>query len=512
MKEYQEYLEPGRVCKYDLLYPLIFREYIYAFDRDLGLNRNRLNLCENVLYNNQYSFLIVKRLITRMYQENRLIFSDNHSYQNQLFGYNKDLYSQIISEGFTGIVEMPCSLRLVSSLTDREIVKYSNLESIHSLFPFLEDKLPHLNYVSDVLIPYPIHLEILVQNLRCWVKDASSLHLLGFFLLDYSNSNWNSLIIPKKSIFLFSKKNIRIFLFLYNSHVCEYESFLLFFRNQSSHLRVTSSVVFFERIFLFRKIKPSVSDVSEGFANDFPTRLWFLHDLFMLYGRYQGKSILASKDTSLFMKKCKYFICHLWQCQFSVWSQPESLYRSQSAKGFLFFLGYFSRIKRDLSVVRSQMLENSFLIDNSMKKIETVIPINSLIGSLAKTKFCNVLGHPLSKATWVDSSDFDIVDRFARICKKIFHYYSGSSKKNILYQVKYILRLSCFKTLARKHKSTVRIFVKRFGSEVFKEFFNEEEEVISFIFSRTSSTLQRLYKGRVWYLDIFCIMDRFNPE
>nr|YP_010047537.1 maturase K [Pilea glauca (nom. nud.)]QPK42145.1 maturase K [Pilea glauca (nom. nud.)] len=505
MKEYQEYLEPGRVWKYDLLYPLIFREYIYAFDRDLGLNR--LNLCENGVYNNQYSFLIVKRLITRMYQENHLIFSDNYSDQNQVFGYNKDLYSQIISEGFTGIVEMPCSLRLVSSLTDREIVKYSNLQSIHSLFPFLEDKLPHLNYVSNVLIPYPIHLEILVQNLRSWVKDASSLHLLGLFLHDYSN--WNSLIIPKKSIFLFSKKNIRIFLFLYNSHVCEYEFFLLFFRNQSSHLRVTSSLVFFERIFLSRKIKPSVA---EGFANGFPTRLWFLHDLFMLYGRYQGKSILASKDTSLLMKKWKYYIFRLWQCQFSVWSQPESLYRSQSSKGFLFFLGYLSRMKRDLSVVRSQMLENSFLIDNSMNKIDTLIPINSLIGSLAKTKFCNVLGHPLSKATWVDSSDFDIIDRFARICKNIFHYYSGSSKKNILYQVKYILRLSCFQTLARKHKSTVRIFVKRFGSELLEEFFKEEEEVLSFIFSRTSSTLRRLYKGRVWYLDIFCIMDRLNPD
>nr|YP_010048055.1 maturase K [Pilea microphylla]QPK42663.1 maturase K [Pilea microphylla] len=511
MKEYQEYLEPGRVWKYDLLYPLIFREYIYAFDRDLGLNR--LNLCENVVYDNdnQYSFLIVKRLITRMYQENHLIFSDNHSDQNQdqVFGYNKDLYSQILSEGFTGIVEMPCSLRFVSSLTDREIVKYSNLQSIHSLFPFLEDKLPHLNYVLDVLIPYPIHLEILVKNLRYWVKDASSLHLLGLFLLYYSN--WNSLISPKKSLFFFKKKNIRIFLFLYNSHVCEYESFLRFFRNQSSHLRVTSSVVFFERKFLSRKIKHSGAG---GFANDFPTSLWFFHDPFMFYGRYQGKSILASKDTALFMKKWKYSIFHLWQCQFSVWSQPESLYRnrSQSSKGLLFFLGYLSRMKRDLSVVRSQMLENSFLIDNSMKKIDTLIPINSLIGSLAKTKFCNVLGHPLSKATWFDSSDFDIVDRFARICKKIFHYYSGSSKKNILYQIKYILRLSCFKTLARKRKSTVPFFVKRFGSELLEEFFNEEEEVISFIFSRTSSTLRSLYKGRVWYLDIFCIMDRLNPD
>nr|YP_010600425.1 maturase K [Pilea sinocrassifolia]WAL06522.1 maturase K [Pilea sinocrassifolia] len=505
MKQNQEYLEPDRFCKYDLLYPLIFREYIYAFDRDSGLNR--FNLWENVVYETQYSLLIVKRLITQMYQENHLIISENHSNQNQFFGFNKNLYSHMISEGFADIVEMPCSLRLVSSLTDREIVKYSNLRSIHSIFPFLEDKLPHLNYVSDVLIPYPIHLEILVQTLRCWVKEASSLHLLGLFLHEYYN--WNSIIIPNKSIYIFSKSNLRFFLFVYNSHVCEYESVLLFFHNQSSHLRVTSSVAFFERIFLSGKIKHSVAEV---FANDFPTRLWILQDLFMHYGRYQGKSILASKDRSLLMKKWKYYIVYLWQCEFSVWYQPQKIYRSQSSKGFLFFLGYLLRMSRYLSLVRSQMLENSFIIDNSMKKIDTLIPRNSLIGSLVKTKFCNVLGHPLSKATWADSSDFAIIDRFARICRKIFHYYSGSSKKKTLYQVKYILRLSCFKTLARKHKSTVRIFVKRFGSELLEQFFKEEEEVLSFIFSRTSSTLRRLYKGRVWYLDIFCITDQVNPE
>nr|YP_010312614.1 maturase K [Pellionia scabra]ULF47635.1 maturase K [Pellionia scabra] len=509
MTEYHSYLELDIFCKYDLLYPLIFREYIYAFVRDHGLNR--LNLLKNAVYDTQYSLLIVKRLITRMYQENHLILSDNDSNQNQFFGFNKNLYSKMILEGFAVIVEMPFSLRLVSSLMGREIVKYYNLQSIHSIFPFLEDKLPNLNYVADVLIPYPIHLEILVQTLRCWVKDASSLHLLGLFLHEYYN--WNSLIIskkfPNKSIYFFSKSNPRFFLFLYNSHVCEYEAVLLFLRNQSSHLRLTSSGVFFERIFFYGKIKHPVEEV---FANDFPTGLWFLQDLFMHYGRYQGKSILASKDTPLLMNKWKFYIVYLWQCHFSVWSQPGRMYINQLCKRSLGFLSYLLSMRLNFSVVRSQMLENSFRMDNAMKKIDTLISISPLIGSLAKMKFCKVLGHPVSKSTWADSSDFDIIDRFARICRNFFHYYSGSSKKKTLYQVKYILRLSCFKTLARKHKSTVRVFVKRFGSELLEEFFTEEEEVLSLIFPRTYSTLRRLYKGRIWYLDIFCINDLVNHE
>nr|YP_010853337.1 maturase K [Afromorus mesozygia]WGM81963.1 maturase K [Afromorus mesozygia] len=505
MAEFQGYLELDRSWKYDLLYPLIFREYIYVFAHDLVLNRS--NLLENVGYDNKSSLLIVKRLISRMYQQNHFIISANDSNQNQLFWYNKNLYSQMISEGFAVIVEIPFSLRLVSSLKGTEIVKYYNLRSIHSIFPFLEDKFSQLNYVSDVLIPYPIHLEILVQTLRYWVKDASSLHLLRFFLHDYYN--WNTLIIPNKYISIFSKSNPRLFLFIYNSHVCEYESILLFLRNQSSHLRLTSSGGFFERIYFYGKIKHPVEEV---FANDSPTSLWFLEDLFMHYVRYQGKSILASKDTPLFMNKWKYYLVLLWQCHFYVWSQPGRMYRNQLCKHSFSFLGYLSSMQINLSVVRSQMLENSFLMDNAMKKIDTLVPISLLIGSLAKMKFCNVLGHPVSKSTWADSSDFDIIDRFVCICRNLFHYYSGSSKRKSLYRIKYILRLSCVKTLARKHKSTVRTFLKKLGSNLLEEFFTEEEEVLSLIFPRTYSALRRSYKGRIWYLDIFCINDLVNHK
>ena len=505
MAEFQGYLELDRSWQHDLLYPLIFREYIYAFAHDHGLNRS--NLLENVGYDNKSSFLIVKRLISRMYQQNHLIISANDFNQNSVFGYNKNLDSQMIAEGFAVVVEIPFSLRLVSSLKGIELVKYYNLQSIHSIFPFFEDKFPHLNYVSDVLIPYPIHLEILVQTLRYWVKDASSLHLLRLFL--HESYNLNRFLIQKKSFSIFSKTNPRFFLFLYNSHVCEYESILLFLRNQASHLRLTSSGDFFERIYFYGKIKHPVEEV---FANDFPTSLWFFEDFFMHYVRYQGKSILTSKDTPLFMNKWRYYLVLLWQCHFSVWSQPGRMYINQLCKHSLSFLGYLSNMQINLSVVRSQMLENSFLMDNVMKKIDTLVPINPLIVSLAKMKFCNVVGQPLSKSTWADLSDFDIIDRFACICRNLFHYYSGSSKKKSLYRVKYILRLSCVKTLARKHKSTVRTFLKRLGSKVLEEFFTEEEEVLSLIFPRTYSILRRLYKGRIWYLDIFFINDLVNHE
>ncbi|KAJ8419218.1 hypothetical protein Cgig2_032372 (chloroplast) [Carnegiea gigantea] len=116
------------------------------------------------------------------------------------------------------------------------------------------------------------------------------------------------------------------------------------------------------------------------------------------------------------------------------------------------------------------------------------------------------------KSVWTDLLDSDIIDRFGRICRNLSHYYSGSSRKKSLYRIKYILRLSCARTLARKHKSTVRAFLKRLGSEFLEEFFTEEEKVLSLILPRDSSISRGLYRGPFWYLDIICIHDLANDE
>nr|UFP92167.1 maturase K [Daphne championii] len=507
MKEFQQlYLELNRSRQYDFLYPLLFREYIYTLAHDYVFNRKKSSiLLESVRYDNKSSSLIVKRLITRMYQENHLFISSNDSKQNPFFGHNnnKNLYSQRISAGFAVIVEIPFSLRLVSYLQAKEVAKSHNLKSIYSIFPFLEDKFSHLNSVLDVVIPHPIHLEILVQVLRYWLKDASFLHLLRFFFYEYFNLK--SLSTSQKSISIF---NPRFFFFLYNSHTCECEFIFLFLRNQSYHLRSISYAIFFERIDFYGKIEHLV----EVFSNDFQNNLSLFKDPFIHFVRYQGKSILTSNDMPLLMNKWKYYFIDLWQYHFYVWSQSGRVHIKQLCKYSLDFLGYLSNVQLNPSVVRSQMLENLFLIENTIKKLDTKIPIREIIGALSKANFCNASGHPISKPTWVDLPDSDIIDRFVRICRNFSHYYSGSSKKKSLYRVKYILRLSCLKTLARKHKSTVRVFSKRLGLEFFEEFLTEEEQFLSLILPRTSSTFRKLYPGRVWYLDIFSINALVNHE
>nr|YP_010175935.1 maturase K [Oldenlandia diffusa]QSM35029.1 maturase K [Oldenlandia diffusa] len=505
MEEIQRYLHLDRSQESGFLYPLIFQEYIYGLAHNYSLNRSRL--LGNSGYDNKYSFLLVKRLITRMYRQNHFIIFANDSNKNLFFGRNKNFYPQTISEGFSFIVEIPFHIRLISSPEKKRIVKSHNLRSIHSLFPFLENNLLHLNSALDILIPRAVHLEILVQTLRYWVKDASALHFLRLFFHEYWH--WATLSVTKKPRFDFSpKRNQRFFFLLYNSHAYEYESILDFLRNQSSHLRSISFVFFLERLYFYGKKERLVKVVEK----DFRVSLCLFTDPFMHYVRYQGKAILVSKDTPLVMKKWKSYVVNFWQYHFDLWFHSARVSINPFLNHSLDFMGYLSSVRLNPVMVRGQMLENSFLIKNYIKKLNTLVPILPLIRSLSKAKFCNPLGHPISKAAWTDLSDSDMINRFGYICRNLSHYYSGSSKKKSLYRIKYILRLSCAKTLARKHKRTVHIFLKRLGSAFLEEFFASEEEDLSLTFSRASSPFWAVYRSRIWYLDIGDINDLSNYQ
>nr|YP_009309729.1 maturase K [Orobanche austrohispanica]ALJ02158.1 maturase K [Orobanche austrohispanica] len=500
MKEILKYLQLEKSQHHRFLYPLIFQEYIYSFAHDRSFGRSIFIYSESLGYDNKFSLLIVKRLITRMYQQNHFFIFSN---QTPFLMRTKSWYSEIISEGLAFIVEIPFSLRLIPCLEEKKknIIKLHNLRSIHSIFPFLEDSFSHLNLVLDILIPHLVHAEILVQILRYWIKDASSLHLLRFFI----NKNWNSFITPKKASSFFAKSNQRLFLFLYNSHVCEYEYIFVFLRNQSSHLRSISFGVFLERIYFYVKIKYLMNVFIK--VKDFQENLWVFKEPCFHYIRYQRKLILASKGTPFFMNKWKFYLITFWQWHFSLWFYTRRIYINKLSNHSFEFLGYLLSLRRNSSVIRNKILENSFLINNAINKIDTFVPIIPLIASLAKAKFCNVLGHPISKPVWVDLSDSNIIDRFGSICRNFYHYHSGSSKKKSLYRIKYILQLSCAKTLARKHKSTIRTFLKRFDSELLEEFFMLKENVIFLTFPKISYSLQEIYRSRIWYLDIFIIND-----
>nr|WCQ78568.1 maturase K [Galeola lindleyana] len=493
------YLKKYRVQQQDLLYPLLLQEYIYSLVH-LNIFFEPVEIPD---HDNKYSLVLVKRLIIKIYQKNPVISLVTHSNKNENLS-QKNLFSyyfssKMLSEGIGILLEIPFLLRLVSSPEEKKRPKYHKLRSIHSIFPFLEDKILHLNYVSDLLIPYPIHLEILVQTLQSWIKDAISLHLLRAFFHEYNNLN--NLITSNKSIYFFSKINKRFFFFLHNYYVYESEYLFLFLRKKSSYLRSTSSGFFLEQTHFYAKIEHLHLIVV--FCNSLKNNLFFLKDPFMHYVRYQGKAIMSSRGALILMNKWKYYIIHIWQSYFHFWSQPYRISIKQFSDYPVSFMGYFSSVLKKTLLVRNKMLEHNFLINTTTKNFYSNVPVISLIRSLSKAKFCTLFGHPISKLIWIYLSDSEIIDKFCRICRNICRYHSGASKKKVLHRIRYILRLSCARTLARKHKSTVRTLMRRLGSLFLEESFRKEEQVFSLIFLQEIRVASyRSHRERIWSLDI----------
>ncbi|KAL4181460.1 hypothetical protein AMTRI_Chr12g271310 [Amborella trichopoda] len=184
----------------------------------------------------------------------------------------------------------------------------------------------------------------------------------------HEHQNWNSFITTntKKCSSFFSRENQRLFLFLYNFHVYQFESLFVFLRKQFFHLRSISFGSFLERTHFYGKIENFVVSMRNHSQNI----LWLFKDLFMHYVRYKGKSIMASRGTYLLMNKWKSHLVNFWQFRFYFWSQPGRIHINELSNHSFYFPGYLSGLRLNPSMVRSEMLENSFMIDAVIKIIK----------------------------------------------------------------------------------------------------------------------------------------------
>ena len=231
MHEFQRNSNKHRSWQQFFLYPLFFREDLYAIAHDHYLDRSGSSEPTEILVSNFVSFLTVKRSIRRIRKQNNSISLFGNSYSNKFIEYNKNFSFKLILEGFTIVLEVSFAMRSKHFIKGMD--GWNSLRSIHCIFPFMEDKLPHSNYISDIRVPYSIHPEILVRIFRRWIRDTPSLHLLRLILheCNFSQENLQKALITQG-------ENTRFSLFLWNSYVYECESFLIplikrFFNSQS---------------------------------------------------------------------------------------------------------------------------------------------------------------------------------------------------------------------------------------------------------------------------------------
>jgi len=165
MDEFHRYGKEDNSRQQCFLYPLFFQEDLYAISHDHYLDGSSSSEpMEHLSSNDQFSFLTVKRLIGQIRQQNHSIVLFVNCAPNPLADCKKSSYSESVLEGLTLVLEVPFSIR--SKYSVEGMNEWKSFRSIHSIFPFLEDKFPHSNYISDARIPYSIHPDILDRTFR----------------------------------------------------------------------------------------------------------------------------------------------------------------------------------------------------------------------------------------------------------------------------------------------------------------------------------------------------------
>nr|WGO00069.1 maturase K [Dicranella polii] len=476
------------VCQQRFLYPLLFQNDLYAIAYNRFLNRITSKKIENYNLNEQFSFLTLKRLITKIRRKKYM--GELKKNYNKVFdiNYNTHFYSKALREGFAVILENFFSVQL-ENIFIKEFNKWTSYQSIHSVFPFIEDNFSHSKFFLTTKIPYFLHPELLIRILRRRIQDTSFSHLLR--LIFYKNKK---LITLNTNVIFSQKEMTRLSTFLWHSYICELEFFLV---NQWKTLNYFKSLLYLtllDQKHCIKKIQHIINDpLSMKLQFFFYKKKTSFH-----YIKYDNNYIIAIKGSNYLAEILNFFFFKFWYYYFNYSFNPSRVNIKKLSNNYFSFLGYFFSIQTKNILVETKMLQNlkkSYIIK---KELYSITPILFLIKLLAKEKFCDMLGHPISKLTWTTLTDDEIFNRFNQIWRNFFYYYSGCKNKKNLYQVQYILRFSCAKTLACKHKSTIRYVWKKHGSNFFaKSLFLKKQELINLKFFKLYPSIKK-----IWYLDI----------
>jgi len=98
--------------------------------------------------------------------------------------------------------------------------------------------------------------------------------------------------------------------------------------------------------------------------------------------------------------------------------------------------------------------------------VKLKIPMQRVIERLYQRGYCDASGFPLSFKQYTAYDDADIVNHFNSVYRGIAGFYSGSEETNPKNRIRYILKFSCAKTLAHKHKTTINKIFEKHGPKL----------------------------------------------
>nr|YP_010267298.1 maturase K [Brainea insignis]QKV47330.1 maturase K [Brainea insignis]UIF93898.1 maturase K [Brainea insignis] len=453
---------------------LLFRDNFYSVACKRCLNRRSINLVFGAC-----SAAATKRSIDSVrYQDYSEIFYSEFV-RKRSSRLSIDLYLHVLLQTICLILGIPLLCRLAAETNNNSKIS----QSIHSIFLFLEDRLPKSSHVLEMDMSQNLHLETLVRLFRRQIRDVPFLHLLRIVLHTYKT------LCGKFIQFRSWKQKERrsIDMLLQNFYIYEVDLILLVLWtriHKSNPICFVSS----DQNNMTRK-KICVSEYSSQLDAISIDRC-LTRSLCIHFGRCKNKSFIAFHGTQYFLKKWIYYVSIFFQYHFHYPIEFTQIRINLLSASCVLFLGYISAIHPVSKNVRVETTVDSYNSILGEKEFHPRVPISRLVKLMEREKFCDSTGHPVSKLAWTVLTDDEILNRFVKIWNTFSSYHSASINRDGLRRLRYILRLSCDSTLAGKHRGTIRFLRRRFDREL----------------SKTVSTSNKLnsfeINQRIWHLSL----------
>nr|QCD15588.1 maturase K [Dryopteris crassirhizoma] len=456
------------------LFLLLFRDNFYSIACKSCLDRQGVDLIFGAC-----SAISTKRLIDSVRHQDYSEIFYSEFVRKQSSRLTMDLYLHVLLQTICLILGIPLSRQLAAETNNNSKIS----QSTHSIFLFLEDRLPKSSHVLEIEMSQNLHLETLVRLFRRRIKDVPFPHLLRIATHAYETSCGK--FIQFRSWKRRERRSIEML--LQNFYTYEIDSMLLILWTQMRKLqpRYFASP---DRNNVIRK-KKFVSKCNSQLDATGINRC-LIRSLCIHLGRYENKSIIVFHGTHYFVKKWIRYISTSFKSHFHYPTEFIQIRSDLLSTSCVSFLGYMSAIQSVSKDVQIETMLGSCNSISSGKKTYPRIPILQLVKLLEKGKFCDSDGYPVSKLAWAVLSDDDILNRFIKIWNTFSLYHSASINRDGLRRLRYIPRLSRDSTLAGKRKSTIRLLRRRFDLELPK--------VVLAYSKFNSSEMNR----RVWHLNL----------
>nr|QBA55922.1 maturase K [Macrothelypteris torresiana] len=447
-----EGLSANRDC-FPYLLLLLFRDNFYSVACKRRLDRQDIGLVFGAC-----SAAAIKRSIDSVrYQDYSEIFHSEFV-RKRSSRLNMDLYLHVLLQTICLILGIPLLRWLAAETNNNSKIS----QSIHSIFLFLEDRLPKSSHVSEVEMPQNLHLETPVRLFRRRIRDVPLPHLLRTVFHTYKNLCGK--FIQLRSWKRKERRSIDMLLQNFYAYEIDLELLVLWTRMHKSHPRY---FIYPDRNNMTRK-KIRVSEYNCRLdAVSIDHRL--IRGLCIHFGRCKNKSLIAFRGTQYFAKKWIYYLSIFLGSHFHHPIEFTQIRINLSSASCVLFLGYISAIQSVSKNVQVETTADSYSSIYVGEEIHPKIPTSLLVKLLERGKFCSSTGRPVSKLARVVLRDGAILNRFVKIWNTFSSYHSASINRDGLRRSRYITRLSCDSTSAGKHRSTIRLPRRRFDLELPKK-------------------------------------------